>query len=77
LIFGFRKKYRSKIEIAQALIVAAKEMGFDFVALDGAFSYPKMFDFYKKNKQLKLSMRIAKSRLIETKNGVKAHIPHF
>lgn len=70
------KKYRSKIEIAQALIVAAKEIGFDFdfVALDGAFPYPKMFDFYKKNKRLKFSMRIAKSRLIETKNGVKAQL---
>jgi len=70
------KKYRPKIEIAQALIVAAKEMefDFDFVALDGAFSYPKMFDFYKKNKRLKFSMRIAKSRLIETKNGVKAQL---
>jgi hypothetical protein len=70
------KKYKSKIEIAQALIVAAKEMGFDFdfVALDGAFSYPKMFDFYKKNKQLRFSMRIAKSRVIKTQKGVKAQL---
>lgn len=70
------KKYKSKIEIAQALIVAAKKMGldFDFVTLDGAFSYPKMFDFYKKNKHLKFSMRIAKSRLIKTKNGVKVQL---
>jgi Transposase DDE domain len=70
------KKYKSKIEIAQALIVAAKEMGFDFdfVALDGAFSYPKMFDFYRKNKRLKFSMRVAKSRVIETRKGIKAQL---
>jgi len=70
------KKYKSKIEIAQTLIVAAKKIGldFDFVALDGAFSYPRMFDFYKKNKLLKFSMRVARSRVVKTKNGVKAQL---
>lgn len=71
-----KKKYRSKIEIAQSLINAAKKMGidFDFVALDGAFSYPTMFDFYKQNKSLKFSMRVAKSRKIKTKNGVSEQL---
>jgi len=69
-----KKKYKSKIEIAQGLIVAAKKLGidFDFVSLDGAFSFAPMFDFYKKNKRLKFSQRVAKSRIIKTKDGISA-----
>ena len=69
-----KKKYKSKIEIAQTLISAAKKMeiDFDFIALDGAFSFAPMFDFYKKHKKLKFSQRVAKSRVIKTKNGVSA-----
>jgi DDE superfamily endonuclease len=71
-----KKKYKSKIEIAQALILTAKNMGIDFdlVTIDGAFSFAPMFDFYKKNKCIKFSMRIAKSRVVTTKNGVCAQL---
>jgi len=71
-----KKKYKSKIEIAQTLISAAKKMeiDFDFIALDGAFSFAPMFDFYKKHKKLKFSQRVAKSRVIKTKNGVSAQL---
>ena len=71
-----QKKYQSKIEIAQALISAVEKLGidFDFIALDGAFSYPAMFDFYKQNKPLQFSMRVAKSRVIKTKNGISAQL---
>jgi len=71
-----KKKYKSKIKLAQALILYAKKMkiDFDFTALDGAFSYPEMFDFYKKNKWLKFSQRVAKSRLIKTKDDVSGQL---
>lgn len=71
-----KKKYKSKMEIAQALIIAVKKMGidFDFVSLDGAFSFTPMFDFYKKNKRLKFSQRVAKSRIIKTKDGISAQL---
>jgi hypothetical protein len=69
-----KKKYKSKIEIAQELITAAKKMNieFDFVALDGAFSFGPMFDFYRKNEWLKFTQRVAKSRIIKTENEVSA-----
>jgi len=71
-----KKKYKSKMEIAQALMISAKKMGidFDFVALDGAFSFPVMFDFFKKNERESFAMRIAKSRLIKTEDGITAQL---
>jgi len=69
-----KRKYKSKIKIAQELIAAAKKIGidFDFVTLDGAFSSAPMFEFYKKNKQLKFSQRVAKSRIVKTTDGISA-----
>lgn len=57
--------YKSKIKIAQNLIAYVKSKGleFDFVSLDGAFPYPKMFSFLKKE-QTNFIMRIAKSRCV-------------
>lgn len=66
-----KKKYKSKIQITQELILNAKKKGimFDYVALDGIFPVQKMFDFFEKNSELKFIMRIPKSRLVKIGNG--------
>lgn len=63
-------KYKSKQEIAQQMILDAKQKNviYDYVSLDGAFAGPKMFAFFKKTKD-KISMRIPKNRKIELENG--------
>jgi len=47
-----RKKYKSKVEIAQELIsyLVSQGVEFDFVSLDGAFPTPNMFVFFQKTK---------------------------
>lgn len=73
-----KKLYKSKVEIAQALVTIAKmkQVSFDFVALDGAFSVTKMFTFFAENKDLKFIMRIAKSRVITTEDGLTTQLKH-
>ena len=70
------KKYKSKIAIAQQLILWAKKhnVDFDFTTLDGAFSKEPMFSFFKQNQEIKFSMRIAKSRVVITEDGVSAQL---
>jgi hypothetical protein len=61
-----KKKYKSKVQIAQELILYAIENGieFDFISVDGAFCTPEMFAFFKKN-NLKFTMRIPRNRKIK------------
>jgi len=72
-----KKRYKSKVEIAQALITHLKDKGleFDFVSLDGAFPTPDMFSFFKKN-GYKFIMRIPRSRCITRKNGSRMQLQH-
>jgi len=69
-----KKRYKSKIKIAQELIKYLKDKGlkFDFVSLDGAFPAPDMFAFFKKYR-LKFIMRISKSRCVKI-NGKRAQL---
>ena len=69
-----KKKYKSKVKITQELIIALKKSGldFDYTALDGAFSTPNMFAFFKAEKE-KFTMRIAKNRVVKF-NGVSAQL---
>lgn len=71
-----KKKYKTKTKIAQELITRAIEskVKFDFIALDGAFTVPDMFDFYQKNESLKFIQRIARSRKIKTSDGIFAQL---
>jgi len=61
-----KNKYKSKVQIAQELIMYAITNGveFDFVSVDGAFCGPDMFAFFKKN-NLKSTMRIPRNRKIK------------
>ncbi len=61
-----KKKYRSKVQLAQELIMYAinNEVEFDFVSVDGAFCSPDMFAFFKRN-ILKFIMRIPRNRRIK------------
>ena len=72
-----KKRYKSKVEIAQALITHLKDKGleFDFVSLDGAFPTPDMFSFFKKN-GYKFIMRIPRTRCITTKDGKRMQLQH-
>lgn len=72
-----KKRYKSKVEIAQELITDLKGKGlkFDFVSLDGAFPTPSMFAFFKKDKH-KFIMRIPRSRCITTKDGKRMQLKH-
>jgi hypothetical protein len=72
-----KRKYRSKVEIAQELISYLFSQGieFDFVSLDGAFPTPNMFVFFQKTKH-KFTMRIPKSRCVVTRDGKKLQLKH-
>jgi hypothetical protein len=61
-----KKKYKSKVQIAQELIMYAIEnkVEFDFVSVDGAFCGPDLFAFLKSN-NLKFTMRIPRNRKIK------------
>jgi hypothetical protein len=74
-----RKKYRSKVEIAQELILylSSKGIEFDFVSLDGAFPTPDMFSFFQHNRRMKFTMRIPKSRCIITTDGKKMQLQNI
>jgi len=74
-----RKKYRSKVEIAQELILYLRSRGieFDFVSLDGAFPTPDMFTFFQHNRRMKFTMRIPKSRCVITTNGKKMQLQNI
>jgi hypothetical protein len=74
-----RKKYRSKVEIAQELILylTSKGIEFDFVSLDGAFPTPDMFSFFKHNRRMKFTMRIPKSRCVITTGGKKMQLQNI
>jgi hypothetical protein len=70
-----KKRYKSKVKIAQDLILYLKKRGleFDFVSLDGAFPTPDMFAFFKKY-GLEFIMRIPRNRCIRTKNGKRMQL---
>lgn len=72
-----KKKYKSKAKIAQELILYLISHGveFDYVSLDGAFSVPKMFTFFRQT-NLKFIMRIARNRCIVTHTGKRAQLKH-
>ena len=72
-----RKKYRSKVEIAQELIsyLVSKGVEFDFVSLDGAFPTPNMFVFFQKTKH-KFIMRIPSNRCVVTRDGKRLQLKH-
>ncbi len=74
-----RKKYRSKVEIAQELILylISKGIEFDFVSLDGAFPTPNMFAFFQRNRRLKFTMRTPKSRCVVTSDGKRMQLQHI
>lgn len=69
------KKYKSKVEITQELILATidKKNFFDFVSLDGAFAVRDMFNFFEEHNALKFIMRIPRNRLV--KIGNEAPLP--
>lgn len=73
-----KKKYKSKATIAQELINYSinNKVRFDFIALDGAFAIPVMFDFFQNNKFLKFIMRIARNRKIKTKDGIAVQLKY-
>ncbi len=83
LVFWTQKKiigerrYKSKVKITQNLIMSYKnrDLQFDFVPLDGAYSVSDMFDFFKKEK-LKFIIRIARSRCIKIPNGKRVQLKH-
>jgi len=70
-----KKRYKSKVKIAQDLILYLKEksLEFDFVSLDGAFPTPDMFSFFQKH-GLKFIMRIPRNRCITKKNGKRTQL---
>lgn len=69
-----KKKYKKKTELAGELILKFKKLiQFKYVALDGAFSSQYMIDFLKKNKT-HFCMRMAKNRVIVSKNGMSAQL---
>jgi hypothetical protein len=74
-----KKKYRSKVEIAQELILylTSKGIEFDFVSLDGAFPTPDMFAFFQHNRRMKFTMRIPKSRCVITTDGKKMQLQNI
>jgi hypothetical protein len=73
-----RRKYRSKVEIAQELILhlISKGIEFDFISLDGAFPTPDMFIFFKEEKQ-DFTMRIPRSRCVVTDDGKRMQLQHI
>jgi hypothetical protein len=70
-----KKRYKSKVKIAQDLIISLKNRGlkFDFIPLDGAFPTPDMFSFFKATGD-KFIMRIPRSRCITMKNGRRVQL---
>lgn len=72
-----RKKYKSKVEIAQELIsyLVSQGVEFDFVSLDGAFPTPNMFVFFQKTKH-KFTMRIPSNRCVVTRDGKRLQLKH-
>jgi len=70
-----KKRYKSKVEVAQALITHLKGKGleFDFISLDGAFPTPDMFSFFKKN-GYKFIMRIPRTRCITMEDGKRTQL---
>ena len=72
-----RKKYKSKVEIAQELIsyLVSQGVEFDFVSLDGAFPTPNMFVFFQKTKH-KFIMRIPSNRCVVTRDGKRLQLKH-
>jgi hypothetical protein len=73
-----KKKYRSKVKIAQDLILYSISQGieFDFVSLDGAFPTPDMFVFFQKTK-LRFIMRIPCNRCVVTSDGKTRQLRHI
>jgi hypothetical protein len=72
-----KKKYRSKVEIAQDLISYLVSFGieFDYVSLDGAFPTPDMFAYFQRTKH-KFTMRIPSSRCVVTRDGKRLQLKH-
>ncbi|KKQ32641.1 MAG: hypothetical protein US49_C0006G0092 [candidate division TM6 bacterium GW2011_GWF2_37_49] len=72
-----KKKYRSKVEIAQELIsyLVSQGVEFDFVSLDGTFPTPNMFVFFQKTKH-KFITRIPSSRCVVTRGGKRLQLKH-
>lgn len=72
-----KRKYRSKVEIAQELILylITKGIEFDYVSLDGAFPVPHMFEFFKQDEQ-RFTMRIPRSRCVVTSDGKRMQLQH-
>ena len=70
-----KKKYRSKVEIAQELIsyLVSQAIEFDFISLDGAFPNPDMFVFLQKTKH-KFTMRIPSNRCVVTRGGKRMQL---
>lgn len=66
--------YRKKSELATELILKLKEfVHFNYAAMDGAFASEAMLQFCKKH-VINFCMRIAKNRVIVSKNGIKAQL---
>jgi hypothetical protein len=72
-----KRRYRSKVEIAQELIsyLTKKGLEYDFVSLDGAFPTPSMFNYFKKTK-IHFIMRIPKNRAVVTSSGKRMQLKH-
>lgn len=70
----FTKTYKKKTELAQELLLDFKHsMHIDYALLDGAFSSIAMICFFKKHR-INFCMRIARNRVIISKNGIKAQL---
>lgn len=73
-----KRKYRSKVEIAQDLIsyLVSQGIEFDYVSLDGAFPTPDMFTFFQKTKH-QFIMRIPSNRCVVTSDGKRRQLRHI
>lgn len=73
-----KKRYKSKVQLAQELIIYAMKNGieFDFVSLDGAFCGPEMFIFFKKH-NLKFSMRMPRNRKIKIEDKSRIQLQEY
>jgi hypothetical protein len=73
-----KRKYRSKVEIAQELIsyLTLKGIDYDFVSLDGAFPTPNMFTYFQRTKY-SFTMRIPKSRCVVTSDGKRMQLQYI
>ena len=66
--------YKKKRELAEELILKLKQLiNFDYVAMDGVFASEPMLQFCKKH-VINFCMRIAKNRVIVSKNAIEAQL---